>query len=49
MKVCRTALGKAWGGEVMKRYNSWLTYDLDAKAGDKNVAAAIAEIGKLFT
>jgi hypothetical protein len=48
VKVCQTAQGKAWGGEVMKRYNGWLTYDLDAEAKDKNVTAAIAEIGKLF-
>ena len=27
--VCRKAMGKTWDGQVMKRYNEWLMFDID--------------------
>jgi hypothetical protein len=45
--VCHKAMGKQWGGQVMKRYNEWLTLDLDKTNHTKIVTAAISEIGEL--
>ena len=45
--VCVNARGKRWGGEVMKRYNGWLTLDLDKKRKDDTVKDAIAKIAAL--
>lgn len=49
VEVCKSAKQKEWGGVVMSRYNSWLTYDLDAVNGKQNVAAAISEINAMFS
>ena len=45
--VCRAALAKNWSDDVRKRYNRWLTYDLDPEKHKKAIAAVIAEIAKL--
>ena len=45
--VCRTALAENWNSEVKNRYNSWLTYDLDAEKQKQRIADVIAEIAKL--
>jgi hypothetical protein len=48
VKVCRAAMRKRWGGEVKKRYNSWLILDLrPPKALKPNERAAVAEIAGL--
>ena len=46
VKVVQAAEKGTWSGEVMNRYNSWLTLDLDADA--KKYKFAIKEIGDLF-
>ena len=45
--VCRKAKGKQWGGRVMKRYNEWMTLNLDKPKPSNTEKAAISEIGKL--
>ena len=45
--VCRAAIAKSWNGDVKKRYNRWLTYDLDPEKHKKAIAAVIAEIATL--
>jgi hypothetical protein len=46
--VCNAALTvNNWNGEVKKRYNLWLIYDLDVDKQKKKIAAVIAEIAKL--
>jgi hypothetical protein len=47
--VCHAARSKRWNGDVKKRYNGWLTYDLDAQKQKhkKAIAAVIAEIAAL--
>ncbi len=48
--VCHNAMGKSWGGQVMKRYNGWLTLDIDdidEKKKSKTIKAAIAELTNL--
>jgi hypothetical protein len=47
VKVCRKAMDKQCGGQVMKRYNAWLTLNLDKTKQTRNVKDAISEIGKL--
>jgi hypothetical protein len=43
--VCRALIGRTWNGAVMDRYNSWLTYDLDAvQPQNQGVRAAITFI-----
>jgi hypothetical protein len=46
VEVCRRAMGKSWGGNVMTRYNSWLTYPLDASKPSEK--AVVAELGRGF-
>lgn len=45
--VCHNAMDKPWGGQVMKRYNGWLTLDLDTTKRTKIVKDAIDELTKL--
>jgi hypothetical protein len=48
--VCREMIAKQWGGQVMMRYNGWLTLDLEkkeVKERSKTEKAAIREIGSL--
>lgn len=45
--VCHNAMGKAWDGQVMKRYNGWLTLDIDKTRETKIIKDAIAELTKL--
>jgi len=45
--VCHAALAKNWNGDVRKRYNRWLTYNLDPDKDKKTIAAVIAEIARL--
>ena len=44
--VCHDAMGKPWGGQVMKRYNEWLTFDID-KTSRGTKKSAIDELTKL--
>lgn len=44
--VCQNAMGKPWGGQVMKRYNGWLTFDID-KTSKRIKESAINEFAKL--
>ena len=44
--VCRKAMGKTWDGQVMKRYNEWLTLDID-KTSRRTKKSAIDELTKL--
>ena len=44
--VCQNAMGKMWDGQVMKRYNGWLTFDID-KASKRDKKSAIDELTKL--
>lgn len=43
--VCRKAMGKTWDGQAMKRYNEWLTLDVDKTSKIKK--GAIDEFTKL--
>jgi hypothetical protein len=46
--VIRTAMAKNWNGDVMRRYNRWLSYDLDAVTHPgRNVRDGIGEIAAL--
>jgi hypothetical protein len=46
--VIRAAMAKNWNGDVMRRYNGRLTYDLDAvPRPGQNVTAGIREIAAL--
>ena len=45
--VCHSAIGKPWGGQVMKRYNGWLTLDTDQTRKTKIIKSAIGELTKL--
>lgn len=45
--VCQNAMGKPWGGQVMKRYNGWLTFDIDKTRETKIIRDAIAELTDL--
>ena len=45
--VCRKAMSKPWGGQVMERYNGWLTLDLDKEKETKIIKSAIAELTNL--
>jgi hypothetical protein len=45
--VCRASIGRAWGGAIMSRYNSWLTCDLDTEQQNQGVRDAIAFIRSL--
>ena len=42
--VCHNAMGKTWDDQVMKRYNGWLTLDLDKTRETKIIKSAIAEL-----
>lgn len=45
VKVCRNAKAGTWDGDVMRRYNGWLTLTLDAKPNPQGLKKeAIAEI-----
>ena len=44
--VCHHAMDKTWGGQVMKRYNGWLTFDID-EASKRVKKSAIDELTKL--
>lgn len=44
--VSHNVMGKPWGGQVMRRYNEWLTLDLDKKR-TKIAKDAIDELTKL--
>ena len=44
--VCRKAMGKTWDGQVMKRYNEWLTFDID-NTSKRIKESAINELTKL--
>ena len=44
----RTAMAKNWNGDVMRRYNEWLRYDLDSvPSPSRNVSGGIREIAAL--
>ena len=45
--VCHNAMGQSWSGQVMKRYNGWLTLDLDKTRETKIIKDAIAELTNL--
>ena len=45
--VCHSAMGKPWNNQVMKRYNGWLTFDLDQKGKTRIIKSAIAELTNL--
>ena len=45
--VCHHAMDKTWGGQVMKRYNGWLTFDID-EASKRVKKSAIDELTKLL-
>lgn len=47
VKVCQEAQKQTWNGEVKKRYNGWLTLDLDAAKSNRSVTAARNEIAAL--
>jgi hypothetical protein len=45
--VCERAQRKKWGGEIKKRYNSWMTLDLDSTRSNSTITAAKAELAAL--
>jgi hypothetical protein len=49
VKVCEKAQHRRWGGEVKKRYNGWMTLDLDSSSTRNNstITAARTEIAAL--
>ena len=44
--MCHNAMGKSWGGQVMKKYNGWLTFNVKTSNGKTN-KDAIAELSNL--
>ena len=44
--VCHNAMDKPWDGQVMKRYNEWLTFDID-NTSKRIKESAINELTKL--
>ena len=44
--VCHNVMGKQWDGQVMRRYNGWLTLDID-KTTERVKKSAIDELTKL--
>lgn len=47
LAVCDRARGRSWNGEVMRRYNEWLTLDLDGATANGSVKAVRKEIEAL--
>ena len=45
--VCHNAMGKPWEGQVMERYNGWLTLNIDQTSRTKIIKSAIAELTNL--
>ena len=45
--VCHNVMGKQWDGQVMKRYNGWLTLDIDKTRETGIIKNAIAELTNL--
>ena len=45
--VCHNAMGKSWAGQVMKRYNGWLTFDIEDKTSKRIKESAINELANL--
>lgn len=46
-EVCHRARRREWGGEVMRRYNSWLLIDLESIRSTATVKAAKRELATL--
>jgi hypothetical protein len=47
LEVCSRAGHRRWGGDVMRRYNSWMSVDLDSVKSSRSVTAAKAELASL--
>ncbi|MGE3519293.1 MAG: hypothetical protein AB7J63_10115, partial [Vicinamibacterales bacterium] len=47
LSVCDLARSGSWNGEVMRRYNGWLSVDLDAAKPNGSVNAVKSEIAAL--
>ena len=47
LAVCGHARSQNWNGEVMRRYNKWLTLDLDSAKTNGSIRAVKQEIGAL--
>ena len=47
LQVCSRAGERGWRGEVMRRYNSWMSVDLDSMGMSRSVRAAKAELANL--
>ncbi|GAH68716.1 unnamed protein product, partial [marine sediment metagenome] len=45
--VCQRAQHRRWSGEVKKRYNGWMTLDLDSARSNSTINAAKTEIAAL--
>jgi hypothetical protein len=45
--VCERAQRKRWRGEVKKRYNNWMSLDLDSARSNSTITAAKAELAAI--
>jgi hypothetical protein len=44
LQVCSVAGQRRWRGEVVRRYNAWMSLDLDSVNSSRSVTAAKAEL-----